>query len=54
MTAQRPHVVVAAMDEARLAPAHEGQTQHVEPGRIDHTAFVAQCPGRIEHRQLQP
>src|SRR6185503_13749533 len=54
MFAELADVVLRSMDEARLASAHEVEAQHIEAGRVDDSAVVAQAPLAIKHRQVQP
>src|SRR6185295_18876476 len=48
------HVVFGAMNEARLAPAHEVEAERVEPGRGHDAAVVPQATLAIEHWRVQP
>ena len=54
MFAEVAGVVFGAMDEARFAPAHEVETQHVQAWRVDDAAVVTQASLAIEHGHLQP
>ena len=47
-------VVLGAVDEARLAAAEERRPEVVHAGGVDDAAVVAQAPGAVEHRQLEP
>jgi len=48
------HVVLGAVDEARLAPAQERQAEHVEPRRVDDATIVAQVSPAVEDRDVEP
>src|SRR6186713_3382401 len=54
MRAELAHVVLGAVDEARLAPAHEVEAERIEPGRIHDAAFVPQVALAIEYWRAQP
>ena len=54
MFAEVADVVLRAMDEARFAPAHEVEAQHVQARCVDDSAVVAQASFAIEHRHVQP
>ena len=54
MFAELADVVRGAVDEARLASAHEVEAEHIEARCVDDSAIVAQAPLAIKHRQVQP
>src|SRR5678815_3019536 len=54
MFAKLADVVLRAMDEARLASAHEVEAEHIKARCVDDSAVVAQAPLAIKHRHVQP
>src|SRR5690606_14897907 len=54
MTAQVARIVLGAVHEARLAAAHEVETEHVQPRRVDDAAVVTQPAFVIEDGKIEP
>src|SRR4030095_1191974 len=53
MLAKVADIVFGTVHEARLAPAHEVEPEHVEARRIDYPAVVTQASLTIEHWHLR-
>jgi len=48
------HVILRAMDEARLPSPQDGQSDRIQPWRIDDSAIVPQVSLAIDHGNIEP